>query len=249
MKLKNKIIGLILAFVLIVPTMLLVACGDDADKVEYAWGKSFSYQGIMNDTREYRYGDGTGNGGSTIIDLIKQEYSKGNLDFANVEINDVATDLTSNKGSSVEDFFNKLKNIADTKLRAIYNGITFKIGTEEELTFAVNDKVYSVRKGEGAGFNQVYDEALPAFTYLALFTDDIYHQYNNAPAGNLNLQITYMAIISPSLADTAYNITIKIPTKTICADQSAFKETDEKGQVVSTYIMIQFNPMFSKVEA
>ena len=34
MKLKNKIIGLILAFVLIVPTMLLVACGDDADKVE-----------------------------------------------------------------------------------------------------------------------------------------------------------------------------------------------------------------------
>lgn len=95
------------------------------------------------------------------VELIKSEYGKDNLDFANALVNGEKLDLTSYKGANVDEFISKLDNLAKTKLNDIYSGITFTVGSEENPTLKIakagEDKTYELRKNEGYAQDAHYD--------------------------------------------------------------------------------------------
>ena len=250
MKKKSRIIGLILSALLVaVSALSLVGCGDDPYVPEYAWGKSFEFHGVTIDDKQSCGGLSETEKGSTRVDLIKSEYGKDNLDFANALVNGENFDLTSYKGATADEFIAKLDDLAKTKLNGIYSGITFTVGSEENPTLKVakagEEKTYELRKNENNAQDEYYDVIADSTSggTLGLFALDIARNVNNAATKGC---LVFSYLTGEKIIGEHFGIIIKIPTKEICNDPTAETNRDENNEIFSTYLTLTYTPCFSK---
>lgn len=249
MRKKYRIIGLILSTLLVATSALcLVGCGEEPYVPEYAWGKSFEFRGVTIDDKNASGGTPQ-KPSSTRVDLIKSEYGKDNLDFANALVNGEKLDLTSYKGANVDEFISKLDNLAKTKLNDVYSGITFTVGSEENPTLKIakggEEKTYELRKNEGYAQDAHYDVMADSTSggTLGLFALDIARNVNNAPTKGC---LVFSHLTGEKIIGEHFGIIIKIPTKEICNDPTAETNRDENNEIVSTYLILTYTPCFSK---
>ncbi len=232
MKIKNRFFSIVFAVLLVLPMMcLLSGCGgDEPIPKEYAWGKTFSYQGVFV-ANKGQYGMG----GTPYGELLKSEYNKNNIDLEKVTINGETKDLTSAcKGMTADAFISHIDNLAKTMLEKKYENFVVKVGSEEEKTVTINNTTYNCVLQGGDYYNiKENDNNVGGFNSLISLDVD------GKTKGCLNLSYN-------KFQDTYYNISMSFPTITICNDASADKNTNG-DEVESTSISIQYYPYLSKV--
>jgi len=249
MKSKKSILSFVLALCFIIPAMFfMTACGGDDGSgnyvAEYAWGKSFNYQGVMiTDKNQY------GPGGSTKVNLIKSEYNniisgnESNLDFENATINGVKFDLTDYKGANANEFINNLDQIAKLRFEQMYAGYSIVVGSEAEQTVTINGVLYNLVKTNNANEYQVWEvDAQEGDSFVALLCSEISINIDNLTKGCLYLDF----VSSKFFADYYDDVQIEIPTKEICYDGTANKTYGENNEITSTSVSICYTPYFSK---
>ncbi len=197
--------------------LCLVGCGEEPYVPEYAWGKSFEFRGVTIDDKNGSRGTPQ-KPSSTRVDLIKSEYGKDNLDFANALVNGEKFDLTSYKGANSDEFIAKLDRLAKTKLNDIYSGITFTVGSEETPTLKIakasmnEERTYELEKASETYYEIKPDSTAPeGLRMIGWLEPDISIGYNSAPAGSLSLRLQY----GEYFVGENFEIEIKIPTKEI----------------------------------
>lgn len=191
---KKKIVCFILALCLLVPSaFILSGCSDFGQ--EYAWGKTFTYQGVID--ARYRMNAYSAETAPQV--LLETELAKGNLDLKNIRIYGDITRygkekeiLNATKGkiiTSVDD----LKEVLNARVKALMNAqlknFSIKIGTKEESTITLSNSTkttkYSLVQGK---MNENGDNRV--------FIGDLYGFY----LGNPNLgKAKYMGGISSVL--------------------------------------------------
>lgn len=275
----KKIICLVFLVCALIPVALLVSgCfvldifDDVFDTNEYAWGKTFTYQGVLDARYRMNYWEGE----TAPQVLLETEFANDNLDLENIQIYNAQIMDSTNKSTfnakkgnfitSVED----LKSIIDARVKAMMNtrckNFSIKIGTEEEKTITISNgtktTTYELLQGQ---MNKNGDDNI--------FIGDIYGFY----LGNPNLgKAKYMGIISSVLPKSARNfpldqkcldivletseddadyiygdylepIRVLIPTKTRRYD-SAYSITEDLYGNAYSNIKIDFIPYLSIVE-
>lgn len=249
---KKRIVGSVLAAILVVVSAFcFVGCGEEPYEPVYAWGKSFDFRGVTIDSKQDRGGSPETGLGMSVGDLIKSEYGKNNLDFANAEINGRNVDLTSRKGANADEFIANLDALARDELNDIYSGLVFTIGSKENPTLKITkdageEKIYELKKNEQAQgeFYYVMSDSSYGETPhpVGSFDADIARNVNGAPTkGCLGLLLNGEKSVGQYVL-----VAILIPTKEICNDLSAGSNTNENGEIVSTFIRLGYTPYFSE---
>ena len=235
----KKILSLVLTICMFIPCVFaLSACGDK-NISEYAWGKTFTFQGVMIDTKNNSQANAEGVKGSLFVDLIKNEYNNNNLDFANAEINEVKFNLTQYKGANANEFIKNLDTIAGDKLGKKYANFKVTLGSEEEKTITINDLPYSVQQDNGT-FYCIIDNKNPDVK-LAFFDPLISTDVNGKTKGCLGLLFG-----NNLFSDRCFEIRITIPTITVSNDPSAEVDIID-GEIVSSKVSLTYTPYLSKV--
>lgn len=236
MKNKKRIFSFVLSLLLIIPAFFcLTACGGDDNKTEYAWGKTFTFQGTVLDDKN-SWGNNSTN---TKLDLMKLAYSNNNLNFVETTVNDTSKNISESKGNNVNEFLNNLDTIARQTLASKYKDITFVMGSEQELTLKIikgnNEKTYSLVKTQLAFYN-IVDESGTQIGYL---NSEL--ERNSNTDGNLFIIITSSAYFS----DFMYYCKISVPTITPITDGSADLEYLEDGTVGESSISFFYTAYFN----
>ena len=238
---RKKICSFVATILLLIfAVFLMTACFEEETPPEYAWGKSFTFQGVFIDNKETRYGNESG---SPIAELLKKEYNKSNLDFANATVNGVKYDLTAQKGANADEFISNLDALAKAKLYEKYKGFKVTVGTEEEKTIKINDKVCNVVKTEGAPMCYVADQS---GTNIGTFDPLISANVNGKTKGCFGLML-----FATQFDDLYGDVWIDIPTIEISSDMSVEKQLEfinGTETVVSTSVRLHYIPYFSKAE-
>ncbi len=249
MREQNKKISFVMAiFVIFAAMFVLTACGG-GDAPEYAWGKTFRYQGVMTDSKRHSGGIGEQKGSEQAV-LIKNEYNNNNLDFANASVNGVKVDFTSLKGTNAEDFINKLDSFAANRMTEKYRDFTVVVGTEEEKTITINNVKYALEKSESGmdGAYNVVDKSDPSVPkFIAFCNVLISTNVEGKTKGCLSL-----AGGNEFFSDYNFDVKIVIPTIRISTDPSANRQVEiVSGQEVvkSTSVSLIYTPYLSKAEA
>lgn len=236
MKNKKRIFSFVLSLLLIIPAFFcLTACGGDDYKTEYAWGKTFTFQGAMLDDKN-NWGNNSTN---SKLDLMKLAYSNNNLNFAESTVNDTSKNISESKGNNVNEFLNNLDTIAIQTLANKYKDFSFVVGSEQELTLKIikgnNEKTYSLVKTQQTFYNIIDEEG----TQIGYLNSKL--ERNNKTDGNLFMIITSSAYFP----DFAYNCKISVPTITPITDGSADLEYLEDGTVGKNSISFTYTAYFN----
>ncbi len=245
---KNKIWikSLVLALCLIIPALFLSACGSDNSSTggnssggnsssgnNYAWGKTFTYQGTtLND-----YDSFGGNNGTPRAQLLKEEFDKGNLDLENINLFGNPQDLSIiYESKSADEFLADLTSRMESKLLTLCRDVTIVVGTEAEKTITVKNKTYTlVEDGEGTNFYKLVDENAADSSVLyqgmmcSILTSDASGQ--DLKSG-LNISV---------FDGDIDEVIIKIPTLTKINDGTAETVNDR------SFISISLKPYFNEL--
>jgi len=235
MKNKKKIFSLTLSIMLMITAIFcLTACGDNY-KPEYIWGKTFTFQGVMQDDRS-NWGNNSTN---SKFDLMKQAYNSNNLNFAEATINGETRNLSDSKGGNVNVFCDNLDTIARQALTNKYKNFTFVVGSEQELTLKIiigeDEKTYKLVKTQQIFYNIVDEEG----TQIGYLNSEL--TTNDNTKGNLYVCLTYYTFFS----DSAYDCKISVPTITPIEDGSADLDYLEDGTVGKSCISFTYTAYFS----
>lgn len=238
---RNWIKSLAIAICLIIPALFLSACGDVGyipPETRYAWGRTFTYQGAsFNDHLTIGGNNGTPRG-----KLLKDEYTKGNLDLANAFINGVAVDLSQYSDLSADAFFQHLISMMEARLHTMCDGITIVVSTEEELTVTVNKKPYKlVETSEGSNYFTLIDESAVGGAILSWgnMSSLLLNSSGDGQEVNYGLDISVFDE-NINAYDRISTIDVTIPTFKIVNDETAVL-IDNKYSTLSISLKPYFN--------
>lgn len=237
MKRINYLKNFVLALFLMIPLMLVSACGGGDNYVtKYAWDKTFTYQQAYTTNLET-----SKNGSSKIGDLLKAEYD--HLDLAKASIDEKETDISSIKSSNYEQFIKALSNLINTEFIKSYQNIIIKVGNQEENKITINNKTYNISTNGELGL----------YTYKILPQDT---------TGGINYIgfFEYILINTPNSTDSKYlfsistfgeeieninRISVSIPLDHAIEDPNADDIFDSStGEKIGSKIVIEFVPYF-----
>lgn len=235
MKVKTKIFSLVLAVLLIFPAIMLSACKEKTPEPEYAWGKTFKYDGVMISNKD-SYSDG----GMTHSDLIISEYNKNNLDFSKVSVNGIERDFSSLKGNNANEFYENICEFANTYLSSTLNSeFVVVFGSEEEKIVTIKGITYKLIPGMGTDYYNICSSSDTTKIVGSVCVDISKNINNFNTAGCVELSLYDTSIIAVS------NCYMSIPTIEICFDPTADK-TYNDDVVIETSLSMNFYPFLSK---
>ncbi len=231
----KKIICFVFLVCALIPVALLAsgcfiweAVNNMFDTNEYAWGKTFTYQGVL----DARYRMNMFDYEPSPQSLLEIEFANNNLDLENIQIYGETIDqakikstFNAKKGNYIADV-EDLKRVIDAKVKAMMNtqckNFSIKIGTEEEKTITISNgtktTTYELLQGQ---MNKNGDDKI--------FIGDIYGFY----LGNPNLgKAKYMGIISSVLPKSARSF----PLDQKCLDVALETSEDDADYIYGDYL-------------
>lgn len=225
----------VLALFLMIPLMLISACGGDNYVKKYAWGKTFTYQQAYTTNLE-----NAKNNGSKIGDLLKAEYD--HLDLAKASIDGKETDISSIKGSNYEQFIKDLSNLINTEFIKSYQNIIIKVGNQEENKITINNKTYNISTGEFGPYSYkiLPQDTTSGINYIGYFEYVLINTPNSTDSKYLFNISTFGEEI-----ENINRISVSIPLDHTIEDPSADDILDSStGEKIGSKIFIDFIPYF-----
>ena len=235
MKTKNKLLSLALSVMIMLSTCICLAgCGKKYTP-EYAWGKTFTFQGTIQNDKQ-NYGNDSKN---TKLALMTAEYNNHNLKFDSATVCNNTQDLTSICGNNATEFINNLDAIALQKLTEVYQNLTIVIGSKEELSIKIingsDEKTFKLVNSNLTMYN-IEDEAGKQIGSIDV---EISRYVINNKANNLYINLYNY------FASDSYDCKIIVPTKTPITDGSADKDYAEDGTLTASKITFIYNACFN----
>lgn len=230
MKILRKSFVCFLLIGLIPCLLLLSACGNTT---KYAWEKKFAYQGVV-----VNQWDSYAPGGSKIIDLLKDEFKKNNLDFKNAEVNGESFDMSSAKNMSESELITYIESLAKSALdKTFKNKINVKVGKKEDLTININGTDYPLKPDETYSYYDILDSSNKV---IGFFEEVMPTKINNVDTSNC-------VVINLNEFSSYTSCSIIIPTSKVINDNTATKDIDN-GIVIKTKLSINFTAYLSEVK-
>lgn len=187
---KNKFLSIILAIILIVPTMfMLSACGVD----ENVYGKTFVY-GTASINFENTYGSESQES-MTVTQYLEQH-------IASIDWQSTLDDKTfSETVQTVERAKELLNNKVNTDIASKFKNFKIIVSAESEHKITLGSTEYTFETKYGGGVLSVHDQE----------SNEVAVLYINMTQGKLqNIRPSFDCTVAPSLPNTSYLIDIKL---------------------------------------
>lgn len=237
MKTKRLFATVLTLILMATSAFMLIACDDGTT---YAWGKTFTFKGIIDDYNSYAHEE-NGSTGTNLDVLLKREFDKDNLKLETATINGETIDLSAAKTG--DELIANMKQAALDRYNLLLKDVILTVGSKDSPSLTINDVTYEVVSNGEHYYEAVLPEGTEGYCGFDTYLVDNSH---GKPFGEFCL----WAPIRSGLIDLTHT-TIYIETKEIVNDISTTKEITafENGMeiITKTGILFAYDAVFSEV--